>query len=328
MARLNPNAPLIRGGPLARGGLRGRGGVRGGARGGRGGRGRGDGERRPNRRRSNTSNDAGSSRDSDLPGAVEPAEADAFSVLEGYEHKWRTDTEARDYTETMEIVEDAHTRNAEAVQMLKEADKSGDDAQKSRAQGILDAVAQDVKRGLEKLIDAQEAVFPSYTPLQLKDGSKPAGMVGGVPVGKDGFGAIVEDALRIIGDRRGHKYEEPRNLARKLIAGEIVKFTDPYEKLVVTRLANELAYKEEGADAVGFEPLAPAARGDLVKSIVAGQYDNHAAGVQGDAMKNVARITGGNPTYTSGGQSTVLEALQSMLPAQKPQAPRAQPAAR
>ena len=295
-----------------------------------GARGRGDrdndrGARRSKPRRGFNAEE----QDSDAPEDASTADRSTYASLtdDALIERFRTLAEARAYAKLQDFVTD-HIERADTLDEMEN---------EARAANKLDAKYTAALESVRKDMDAQmtealefanstdEEAQPRHTPVELVSGGG-KGALGGATVGKAGMGNAVEAELRHVAARSGMQgdlYVEPRELARRLIAGEFVKFRHAFEKRTVLREAETLGWKADtntaaGEKHVGFEELGEEARRTLVQRLVQGQYKSPAdQGHANSVLRNVARITGGNATYSSGHRAALMKTIGELLPAQR-----------
>jgi len=301
-----------RGGGLqsgAAGGMRGRG--RGGGGATRGGRGDASGPQRRTRA-------APQSQDGEEDGEFEedPMEMAPEHLLE--EHAaFENELEAESYIALMELVEGAEARYTEAQEIAAKGSKTSDKEMSREAERATQRVDEDIRAGLAHLQATQNMVRPRHAPQDIAS-SQFAREVGSVPVGAGGMGHVVEDGLRLLAKRVGHEWEHPRALAQRLMAGEFVKFRNIPEKRDVIRVAGELGLEGSEGTKVQFTPLDESARKAIVERLVRGRNGDAAdTGLKSDVLKNIARLTNGNPTIPGDAKNTLLKTVQSMLPAER-----------
>lgn len=231
------------------------------------------------------------------------------------------------YIELMELVERSAKQIKTAQAEANEGEQKNDEEKVQRAARMEQDLDADIEAGLEQLVRTQEEVSPRHLPQPVVDAAF-RGDVGDVPVGKVGMGRVVEGGLRLLANRVGHEWEDPKQLARRLVAGELVKFRTVNEKNTVVKLAAQMS-KEAGGEAVGFAPLAPEARKALMERLVQGRYERPGdAALKSNVMRNIARLTNGNPTYPAASRETLLKTIQSMLPAERAAVPQRKQAQR
>lgn len=234
--------------------------------------------------------------------------------------------EARAYAKIQDFVED-YIERAETVDEMeadaKEKNKL-DDKYAAALEGVRKEMDADVKEALEFAAATDEAALPRHEPTEVDvEGRK--GEVGGATVGSAGMSNAVEEGLRYIAKRTGilgTHYIAEKELARRLVAGEFVKFRHLPEKREVLRIAENMGYKPEtpkGEKHVGFEPLNEEAKTLMVRRLVQGQYqDPQDATLPNNLLKSVARIAGANASYTSDHKATLLKTIRSLLPSERP----------
>lgn len=243
-------------------------------------------------------------------------------VLEQFDEHFRTDSEFDDYERLMKVVEDAYEVKVAATEVQARAETQNDAAGMAKAKEMFQDCDAAVSKAMRDLMAAIDDVNPIHEPTELDVERLSAGRTGRVPVGKGSMGLVAEDAMRYIADRREMKFADPKMLAKRLLDGQLVKFTNVYEKMIVTRIAQSMdaSSGKKRSEQVDFSPLAPAAQGDMVKSIIGGRYEDPSdAKLEGDVAKNIARILGNNATYPRSAKHTVQQTIQALLPANKPQ---------
>jgi len=234
--------------------------------------------------------------------------------------------EVRAYAKIQDFVEDYIERAETIDEMEMDAKENNklDDKYAAALSSVRKEMDADVKEALEFTSQTDEAALPRHEPTEVElEGRK--GEVGGATVGTAGMANAVEEGLRYIGKRtgiHGTHYIAEKELARRLVAGEFVKFRHLPEKREVLRIAENLGYKPEtpkGEQHVGFETLGEEARSMMVKRLVQGQYqDPQDATLPNNLLKNVARISGANASYTSDHKATLFKTIRSLLPAERP----------
>jgi len=324
---VRPAGPSSFGGPgrggfgaLGRGGALGgaRGGARGGPAFGRGGRGRGGATRggrggnATQRRRKNAAETTGE--DEDGENDEDPMDQAPEHLLEEHE-AFETEPELESYVALMELVEGAESRYTEAEDLAAKGQKTNDKEASREADRIEQRVDDDIRAGLAQLEATQNMVRPRYEPQEIPI-SQFSNEIGLLPVGSGGMGHVVEDGLRLLAKRTGHEWENPRALAERLIAGDFVKFRNMPEKRDVLRMAGELGLEGRGGEKVLFAPLDEGARKAVVERLVRGRNGDAAdSAITNDVLKNIARLTNGNPTITGDGKAALLRTVQNLLPA-------------
>lgn len=241
------------------------------------------------------------------------AEARAYAKVQDF---------VEDYIERSEIIDEMETDAKEKKQM--------DPKYAAALEGVRRDMDEQVKEALQFTHETDEKALPRHEPLEISiEGEK--GAVGGAPIGAAGMANAVEEGLRYLGKRSGMQgslYVERKELARRLIAGDFVKFRHAYEKREVVGTAEVLGYKAEtpeGVAHVGFEVPSNEAKRLLVSRLVQGQYkDPQDQGLSNGVLRNVARIAGGNATYTSDHKATILKTIRELLPAERPAGQRGQ----
>jgi len=279
------------------------------------GRGRGGKAGGPQRRAPN----AAQTQEDDEDGEFEedPMDMAPEHLLE--EHAaFENEPEAESYMALMELVEGAEARYTEAEELAAKASKSNDKEMSREADRATQRVDEDIRAGLAQLQATQDMVRPRHTPqdVTLSHFAREAGYV---PVGSGGMGHVVEDGLRLLAKRVGHEWEHPRALAQRLMAGEFVKFRNLPEKRDVIRMAGELGLEGSEGAKVKFTPLDESARKTVVERLVRGRNGDTAdSELKSAVLKNIARLTNGNPTIPGHAKNTLLETVQNLLPPERP----------
>lgn len=288
-------------------------GARGGStRGGRGGRGEGDVVQRRVRGMMQA---AGGEEDGEFE--EDPMDASPQVLLED-NPIFETEPEVESYITLMELVEGAEARYTEADDLATKAEKENDREMSREADRATQRVDDDVRTGLAQLEATQNMVRPRHQPQEVSS-SQFARDIGSVPVGSGGMGHVVEDGLRLLAKREGHEWEHPRAMAERLVAGEFVKFRNLPEKRDVLKAAGELGLEGSGGAKVLFAPLDQGARTAVVERLVKGwSGDSADTALKGDVLRNIARLTNGNPTIPGDAKATLLRTVQSLLPAERP----------
>lgn len=239
-------------------------------------------------------------------------------------------SEARGYAKIQDFIDD-YIERAEMIDELEERakeDKQLDDEYATALQGVREAMDTDIKDALEFTVQLDEAALPRHEPKEVElEGRK--GEVGGATIGSAGMANAIEEGLRYVAKRtgiQGTHYIAEKELARRLVAGEFVKFRHPPEKREVLRIAENLGYKPDtpkGESHVGFESPNDEARKLMVRRLVQGRYhDPQDATLPNNLLKSVARITGGNASYSSEQKATLLKTIRGLLPAERQAAQR------
>jgi len=267
--------------------------------------------------------------DSETPEDASTADRSTYASLtdDALIERFRTLAEARAYAKLQDFVTD-HIERADTLDEMENEARAANklDAKYTAA---LESVRKDMDSQMAEALEfanqTDEEALPRHTPVELGSGDE-EGALGGATVGKAGMGNAVEAGLRHVAARssmQGDLYVEPRELARRLIAGDFVKFRHAFEKRTVLREAETLGWRADtntaaGEKHVGFEELGEGARRTLVQRLVQGQYKNPAdQGHANSVLRNVARITGGNATYSSGHRAALMKTIGELLPAQR-----------
>ncbi|KAK5113058.1 hypothetical protein LTR62_003637 [Meristemomyces frigidus] len=171
-------------------------------------------------------------------------------------------------------------------------------------------------------------------------------------IAANNFGGTIIDQLKLVaepGQRPGHR--EAESLARKLIAGQVVRFASAKERDAAHAKANEMmAYENnkgmtdqqkaiklpkrnrrpDKPDAY-FQPLPDTVKTMMMDKMVNGVYDEE--DILGGAQKykqpvlnTLAKLSLLNSTYLSSDSDRFLKKVRSLLPAQTAQAGGARPA--
>lgn len=181
-----------------------------------------------------------------------------------------------------------------------------------------DSTDLSIRDAMNHLIETDERSTPRHSPVHSDQQIADRGSIGDIAVGSQSTANVLEDDLRYLAKREGAEWQDPRELALKLIQGELVKFRDVPEKREVLKLAEEMGYtpgQEPGTENIGFEEVDGAARKALVKRLVAGQYkDANDAKVTGKYAQGVARLLGGNATYRAEGKQQLLKTIMELMP--------------
>lgn len=175
-----------------------------------------------------------------------------------------------------------------------------------------------IRDAMNHLIETDERSTPRHSPAHSGQRIANKGSIGDIAVGSQSTVNVLEDDLRYLAKRAGAEWQHPRELALKLIQGELVKFRDLPEKREVLKLAEEMGYtpgQEAGTVNIGFAEVDGDARKALVKRLVAGQYkDANDAKVTGKYAQGVARLLGGNATYRAEGKQQLLKTIMELMP--------------
>jgi len=308
------------------GGGRGRGRGRGGLRGrGRGrGRGREGGEGGLQRRRRENDGLKNDEEDEHLNSANLEEEFEALTgreIFEDHPEDFENDRDLENYAELYDIVQTSDEGTEEAEEFLMQAGQTGNQDMTVRAEDENDASSEMINKGLQKLVEAQNWTTPSHEPKDLNVIKRSRGQVGSVPTGQGGMGSVVEDGLRMLGERECHEWQDTKQLAQRLVDGEFVKFLNKRERNDVTRLAEDIGYSSNTAPGnvhVGFAPLASDARRTLLERLVRGRYlESKDQGLRNETLRNIARVAGGNASYRPAARTTLLQTIQDMMPAER-----------
>lgn len=190
----------------------------------------------------------------------------------------------------------------------------------ARHEDALESWDADVSEALQHLVDTDEKAYPRHEPGTFAVDAA-IGELGSAPVGQAGMGNIIEDGLRYVSDRELNEWRDAKELARKLVAGDFVKFRNLPEKTEVLHLAESVGYKAdkaEGQEHCGFEPPSQEAKELLVQRFVQGKYrDPQDAKLNSEVLRNAARIAGGNASYPAAGKSALLNTIRGLLPAER-----------
>lgn len=297
------------------------------------GRGRGprgdatnDRERKPRQRRGGAFN-AAEQEENQVEEDEDDADRSTYSMLtdDATIDRFTTLAEARAYAKVQDFVEDYIERDALLDDMANEAreKKQMDDKGVNALEEVRKDMDKQVKEALQFTSETDEAALPRHEPKEVElEGRK--GGIGGATIGKAGMANSVEEGLRYIGKRQnvfGSDYVDPKELARRLVAGDFVKFRHLPERRDVLRIANNMAYSPdtpEGQNHLEMDELNDEAKKLMVGRIIKGEYkDPQDAGLSNSVLRNVARIAGGNATYTSDHKATMLKTIQSLLPAER-----------
>jgi len=224
------------------------------------------------------------------------------------------------YMSLLELIEEAPTRMETAQKQNEEGQAKNDDEMVRRARREQEQLDADIEAGLAQLAETQEGVSPRHVPQEVPDETF-RGEVGHVPVGKAGMGLVVEDGLRLLANRPGHEWEAPEKLARRLLAGDFVKFRNVNERNTVTTLAKELSRRadaESESSQIAFAPLETEARKTLVERLVQGQSTlSKDEATLSPVLRNIARLTNGNPTYPAETKDMLLKTIRTLLPPER-----------
>jgi len=224
------------------------------------------------------------------------------------------------YMSLLELIEAAPARIETAQKQNEDGQSKNDDEMVRRARRAQEQLDADIEAGLTQLAETQEGVSPRHVPQEVLNETF-KGEVGNVPVGKAGMGAVVEDGLRLLGDRLGHEWEDPKKLARRLLAGDFVKFRNVNERNTVIALAKELNQRtdtEGRSPKIGFASLETEARKTLVERLVQGQSTlSKDAATASPVLRNIERLTRGNPTYPAQTRDMLLKTIRTLLPAER-----------
>lgn len=284
--------------------------------------------RKNNNKRNSAFNSNDVEEENEQPEEDEKDERSTYSLLtdDSTIDRFTSLGEARAYAKIQDFVED-YIERAETIDEM-EADAKEKNKLDDKYAAALDSVRKemdnDVKEALQFTSQTDEAALPRHEPQEVElEGRR--GEVGGATVGSAGMANAVEEGLRYIAKRtgiQGTHYIAEKELARRLVAGEFVKFRHLPEKREVLRIAENMGYKPEtpkGEQHVGFETPDEEAKRLMVRRLVQGQYQDPAdAALPNNLLKSVARIAGANASYTSEHKATLLKTIRGLLPAERP----------
>jgi hypothetical protein len=150
-------------------------------------------------------------------------------------------------------------------------------------------------------------------------------------VGHLGAFSEIDEATSRLAKREDTRFGSDADLARKLMAGQLVKFKDVAEKIRVTSLAEgwagETANKIQAKLGepvqtleVGFVPIGPDVRKSLTDKVVRGHYREIKA-VKGDSVKDksmdhIAKSVLKNGSYSPTAGQSMLDYIEKMWPPQ------------
>lgn len=250
----------------------------------------------------------------------------AENILEDNE-SFESEPEMESYMSLLELIEAAPARMETTQKQNEEGQTKNDDEMVRRAQRAQEELDADIEAGLVQLAETQEGVSPRHVPQDVTNETF-EGEVGNVPVGKAGMGVVVEDGLRLLANRLGHEWEDPKKLARRLLAGDFVKFRNVNERNSVIALAKELSRRTDAegeSTKITFAPLETEARKTLVERLVQGQSTlSRDAAPASPVLRNIARLTNGNPTYPAETRDVLLKTIRTLLPAERTAGARVQ----
>lgn len=314
---------------------------RGGGRGGRGGR----NARNDRRGRSGDDEEDDSLNEMDTHnphpefGDVDPMDKDGYAFLDDhFGEQFVSEWDKRGYAEAMDQTS-ALLERVESIEKTQQEHKTDQNPQGEialRCEEQLRDVDEGIKRAIETLEEYQDKALVPHKPQSIDLDQFYRRNIGAVPAGPAGAGMVLEDGLRYLGDREGHTFKYPRDLAKRLIAGEFVKFKSHTERREVIEALQRLADEKDAPKEwkkVTFMPLEPAARNDVAHRLVQGQTVGDAARkgelIEAGKMKSpqnvldtVSRVAGGH--YTGGQMQKLLQTVGEMLPSgakQQSQAP-------
>jgi hypothetical protein len=150
-------------------------------------------------------------------------------------------------------------------------------------------------------------------------------------VGPLGAFSEIDEATSRLAKREDTRFGSDAELARKLMAGRLVKFKDDAEKIRVTSLAEGWAgdtankIQEKLGEPVetlevGFVPVGPDVRKSLTDKVVRGHYKDIKAvngnSVKDKSMDHLAKSVLMNGSYTPTAGKTMLDYIEKMWPPQ------------
>ncbi|KAI9715000.1 MAG: hypothetical protein M1828_001107 [Chrysothrix sp. TS-e1954] len=208
----------------------------------------------------------------------------------------------------------------EAASKMKEGREKGDTEMVKQAEALQEAIPAQLKQALQAVQDTEEEVLPRHAPTNVQEGVL-KGQLGGVPVGRDGTGGAIEESLRALVNRPHEIYRDPRILAEKAFAGELVKFNNAFEKAKVEErlmsMANTIDASEEDRARSRVKPLSEDGRRAVVERLVSGQYEDvKGAGFKSEMLKRAAQYTSGS--WTAGSRDAFLNTIERLMPVAKP----------
>ena len=262
-------------------------------------------------------------------GDVDPMDKDGYSFLDDhFSDQFSGDMEKRGYGEAMEQTSVLLDR-LESVEKLQKGYKKDKNTQTEvdlRCEEELQDIDKGIIKALEAFEDYRDKNLTPHKPESIDLDDFYRRNIGAVAAGPGGNGMVLEDGLRYLSNREGHKFKYPKDLARRLMAGDFVKFKSHTERREVVEAIQQLANEKDAPKelkSLKFTPLDPAARKDVANRLVQGrstgdqvrQGDLIEAGkMKGpqDVLDTATRLTGGH--YNGTQMQTVLQTIGEMLP--------------
>ena len=267
-------------------------------------------------------------------GNVDPEEKDAYSFLEEhFSENFVNEWDIRGHAEAMEQTNELLDRvnQIEKVQQDHKTEESPDGEMAMKCNDALADVDEGIRKALVTVDATTDSAMQPHMPETIDMDNFYRGKVGAVTAGAGGGGNVVEDGLRRLGDREGHEFVFPKILAKRLIAGEFVKFKSHTERKEVLEAIQHLAQQKDAPSEwknVKFLPLEPSARKEAVQRMVQGSIVGdgvrkgdliEAGRMKGpqDVLDTAKRLAGGH--YPGGKMQTVLQTINEMLPRDRSQ---------
>ena len=250
--------------------------------------------------------------------------------LYDYDSQFTSDAELTGYADVMDRTSKllARHKNIREVQKSPAVAQNPNGDVAKRCEVELRELDTGIKEALDAMQRMKDAAYVPHRPegVSLKEFYRQK--VGAAAVGDGGAGNVVEDSLRHLARRDGHKWQNPRHLAQRLISGEFVKFRSHTERREVME-ALQLEAQEQGGRLewkdVKFSPLEAEARREVVRRAVQGDSKNdrsqegelvEAGRMKGpqDVVKTAERLVGGQ--YRGEQVEMVRRAIEELLPQQ------------
>lgn len=266
-------------------------------------------------------------------GNVDPEDKDGYMFLDDhYSEQFVNEWDTRGYGETMDMTSNLLERiaNIETVQKEQKTAENPRSEIAQRCEEELRDVDEGIKSAFLRLERTRDEALVPHKPDSIDLDGFYKKNIGAVTVGSGGSGNVMEDALRHLGAREGHTFQYPKELARRLIAGEFVKFKSHTERKEVVEAIQQVANEKNAPPEwkkVKFMPLDPSARKDVAQRVVQGQSMGDRArqgelieagkmkGPQ-DVLDVASRLAGGH--YPGAKMQTVLQTIREMLPSDRP----------
>lgn len=205
----------------------------------------------------------------------ESEDDNTMEALDEYSDQFASEKEEMGYEEvfgqTQKLLK--QTRKIRAVQEKPEVKNNPQGDVAKQCEMELRQLDDGIKTALQTMLTLKDQAFVPFKPdgVNVKEFYK--SQTGAAGAGDGGVGNVMEDSLRYLGGREGHKWQHPRDIASRLAQGELVKFKSHTERKQVLAALQNVAQEPGKSEwrKVKFQPLTPEARRSLAQRAMFGQ---------------------------------------------------------